>query len=163
MTTLTQDSQNLESYIPVYDTVPEKWEDARSFIVEQLKALANAVNDREIGFFLDQELLTGKAFIPGSNLILDAGSSQTMRTILRKVIVFPGLTAGLNTQAHNITIDSNFTLIQMFGAATNATALTGEPLPNGADTITYDANNVYVTVAAGYDRCNVVMEYMQEL
>jgi len=163
MTTLSSDSQNLESYIPVYDTVPEKWEDGRPFIVEQLKALANAVNVREIGFFLDQELLTGKAFIPGTNDIAQGGTSQTLRTVLRKVIIFPGLTVGLNTQAHDITIDFNFTLIQMFGGATNATAFTGEPLPNGPDTISYDANNVYVTVAAAYDRCYIVIEYLQEL
>lgn len=165
MTTLSSDSQNLESFIPVYDTVPEKWEDARSFLVEQLKSIANALNDREIGYFLDQELLAGKSFIPGQNIVTDQGSSQQFRTILRKVIVFPGLTGGAtpNQQAHNITIDSNFTLIQMFGAATNASAFTGEPLPNGSDIITYDANYVYVTVTSSYTRAYVIMEYIQEL
>jgi hypothetical protein len=51
----------------------------------------------------------------------------------------------------------------MFGAATNASALTGEPLPNGADTIIYDATNIYVTVSANYTRAWVTMEYIQEL
>ena len=46
-----EDSQILESYVPVYDAAPDKWEDARPFIVEQLKRLANAINVREIGFF----------------------------------------------------------------------------------------------------------------
>ena len=57
-------SQIFESYIPVYDAVPEGWEQARPFIVEQLKALANAANIREIGWYLDEELLSGKQFIP---------------------------------------------------------------------------------------------------
>jgi hypothetical protein len=157
------DSQNLESYVPVYDTVPETWEEGRQFLVEQLKKLAEAVNVREIGWFLDEELLSGKQFIPGVQIANDGGDSQQFRTILRKVITFPGLTIGLNTQAHGIFVDANFSLIQMFGAATNATALTGEPLPNGADTVSYDATNVYVTVAAAYDRAWVTMEYIQEL
>jgi len=161
--TIPIDSQNLESYVPVYDVAPKTWEEGMPFIVEQLKKLANAVNAREIGFFLDQELLSGKSFIPGVNIANNGGSSQQFRTILRKVITFPGLTVGLNTQPHGVTVDANFSLIQMFGAATNATTLKGEPLPNGADTITYDVTNIYVTVAAAYTRAWVVMEYIQEL
>lgn len=155
--------QILESFLPVYDAVPDKWEDARPFIVEQLKRISNAVNIREIGWFLDEELLSGKAFIPGAETLDNIGTSQTFRTILRKVITFPGLTAGVNTQAHNLTIDASFSLINMFGAATNAVAFTGEPLPNGADTISYDATNIIVTVSANYTRAWVVMEYIYEL
>lgn len=157
------DSQILESYVPVYDVVPEKWEDARPFVVEQLKKISTAVNIREIGWFLDEELLSGKAFIPGTNNLMDGGTSQQYRQILRKVIAFPGLVIGVNTQPHGITVDSNFSLIQLFGAATNATALTGEPIPNGADTITYNAVNIVITVGAAYTRAWAVIEYIQEL
>lgn len=157
------DSQVFESYVPVYDVAPEKWEDARAFIVEQLKKLATAVNTREIGWYLDEELLSGKAFIPGSNNILDGGTSQQFRSILRKVIVFPVLTAGVNTQSHGIMIDDNFTLIQLFGAATDAIAFTGEPIPNGSDTISYDATDIIITVASNYTRAFAIIEYLQEL
>jgi len=157
------DSQILESYVPVYDVVPEKWEDARPFIVEQLKKITNAVNLREIGFFLDEELLSGKAFIPGTVNLQASETAQQYRTILRKVIEFPGLVIGANAQPHGITVDSNFSLIQLFGAATNATTLTGEPIPNGADTITYNATNIVITVAAAYTRAWAVIEYIQEL
>lgn len=157
------DSQTLESYVPVYDVAPESWEEGRTFIVEQLKKYGNAINAREIGFFLDEELLSGKAFIPGVNQISEGGTSQQFRSILRKVIVFPGLTAGLNTQPHGITIDANFSLIQLWGAATNATTLTGEPIPNGADTISYNSTNIIITVAGTYTRAWAVMEYLQEL
>jgi len=153
-------SQDFESYVPVYDAVPEKWEDARPFIVEQLRKITNAVNIREIGWFLDEELLSGKAFIPGKNT---GGTSQQFRSILRKVIVFPGLVAGVNTQAHGLTVNANFTLIQLFGAATDAVAFTGEPIPNGADTISYDATNIIITVAAAYTRAYAVIEYIEEL
>ncbi len=157
------DSQVLESYVPTYDVMPEKWEDARGLVVEQLKKMSYAINIREIGWFLDEELLSGKAFIPGINNADEGSSSQAFRTILRKVIVFPGLTVGVNTQPHGIMVDANFSLIQLFGAATNATAMTGEPLPNGADTISYDANDIIITVAAAYTRAFAVIEYIQEL
>lgn len=163
MTTLNSDSQTLESYLPVYDTAPEKWEDARAFIVEQFKVHANAINAREIGFFLDQELIAGKQFIPGQNDVLEQGSSQRFRTVLRKVIFFDGLAVGPNTAQHDILVDVNFTLIQLFGAATNSVAFTGEPLPNGADTISYDDTNIIINVAAAYDRAYAVIEYLQEL
>ena len=157
------DSQQLESYVPVYDVAPETWDLARPFVVEQLKRLANAINVREIGFFLDQELLSGKSFIPGINIETGGGSSQQFRTILRKVIEFPGLVPGVNIQPHGILVDGNFSLIQLFGAATNSTAMTGEPLPNGADTVSYDATNIIVTVAQSYTRCWVTIEFIQEL
>lgn len=157
------DNQQLESFVPVYDVIPEKWDDARPALVEQLKKITNAVNVREIGFFLDEELLSGKSFIPGQNIMTQQGSSQQFRTILRKVIVFPGLTVGANSQPHGINIDGNFSLIQLFGAATNAIALTGEPLPNGTDTITYDATNINIMVAAAYTRAFAIIEYIQEL
>lgn len=157
------DSQVLESYVPTYDVMPERWEDARGLVVEQLKKMSYAINIREIGWFLDEELLSGKAFIPGINNADQGSSSQAFRTILRKVIVFPGLTVGVNTQPHGITIDANFSLIQLFGAATNATAMTGEPIPNGADTISYNATTIIITVAAAYTRAFAIIEYMQEL
>ena len=163
MSTLASDSQILESYVPVYDVIPEKWDDAKPFIVEQLKNLALAVNAKEIGFFLDQELLSGKSFVPGVNEVIGGETSQQFRSILRIVVVFPGLTVGVNTQPHNIKVDANFSLIQLWGSATNATALTGEPIPNGADTISYDSTNIIITVAAAYTRAWAIMEYIQEL
>lgn len=157
------DSQNFESYVPVYDTVPEKWEDARPFLVEQLKKISNSVNIREIGWYLDEELLSGKAYIPSAGQMAAGETSQQYRQIFRKVIVFPSLIAGVNTQPHGITIDGNFTLIQLFASATDAVAFTGEPVPNGADTLSYDATNIYITTALAYTRGVAVIEYLLEL
>ena len=161
--TLGLDNTVLDSFVPVYDAIPEKWDDARPFVVEQLKMMSNAINIREIGWFLDQELITGKIYLPGVETANDSGTNENFRTILRKVVVFPVLNAGVNTQPHGVTVDGNFTLIQLFGAATNATAFTGEPIPNGADTITYDATNIIINVAAAYTRAVAVMEFLQEL
>ncbi len=159
----SSESTIFDSYLPVYDTTPQTWEEARPFIVEQLKMISNAVNIRQIGWYLDEELLSGKAFIPSANNVNSESISQNFRTILRKVIEFPGLTMGANSVVHGITIDDNFSLIQLYGAATNATALTGQPIPNGADTISYTATDIVITVAAAYTRAWAVIEYIQEL
>jgi hypothetical protein len=167
------DSQELESYVPVYDVVPEKWEDARAFIVEQLKRLANAVNVREIGFFLDQELLAGKFFIPGISIAEGGGSSQQFRTVLRKVINFGTLpNSGSKSVPHGIDFDTNFTLVFLGGYATNPTNLNAIPLPFSSPTLNQnillyiDSVNVNVITALNYTNyttCFVTIEYMQEL
>lgn len=156
------DDQLLESYVPVYDVVPEKWEDGRAFIVEQLKRMSNAINVREIGFFLDQELLAGKFFIPGVNISSGGGSSQQFRTILRIVVVFGPIVVGVNSLPHGITNDANFTLIDLWAAATNSTTLTSTIFGN-SDTIRIIGPNIEITSDGSYDRCNAFLEYIQEL
>jgi hypothetical protein len=158
------DSQNLESYVPVYDAIPESWDEARPFIVEQLKKISEGVNSREIGFFLDEELLSGKAFIPGINIALDSGSSQQFRTILRKVIIVGpiSIAGNPNTTAHGITVNANFTLIQLWASATNSTTFRSVTFSN-PDTIWMDATNIYIDSDNTYDRCYAYCEYIQEL
>ena len=166
------DSQNFESYVPVYDVAPQTWEEAMPFIVEQLKKLANAVNVREIGFYLDQELLSGKSFIPGVNIDIGGSSSQQFRTILRKVIDCGALpAAGTKSVPHGIFIDANFTLIELFGAATDPIGLTSIDLGHAAAPpfqveIYLDANNVNIIVGSNrsnYTRSFIIIEYIQEL
>ena len=156
------DDQRLESFVPVYDTVPENWEDARPFFVEQLKRISNAVNIREIGWFLDEELLSGKAFIPSSTALNNLSTSQVFRTVLRKVIVFPGLVPGVNPPiAHGITNDSNYEQIALWACATNSTTLTSTVFGN-SNTIRVVGPNVIITSDGTYDRCKAYLEYIQE-
>ncbi len=156
------DSQVFESYVPVYDTVPEKWEEARPFLVENLKKISNAVNIREIGFYLDEELLSGKQFIPttamsGSN----SSNSQQFRTIFRKVINVSPLAPGANTFPHGITFDINFTLIDMWVAATNSTTFIAQVITNAS--VTMDATNINITSPGAFDRAYCICEYMEEI
>lgn len=151
----TNDSQIFESYVPVYDAVPEKWDDAREFLVEQLKKVSEAVNVREIGFFLDEELISGKQFIPGTT------NPQEFRTILRKVIDFSPLAVGVNSKPHGINIDSSFRLIDLYGACSDTVTLTGGPInqPN----IIYDSANININSPAAFEFAQAVIEYIQEL
>lgn len=149
-------SQQFESYLPVYDYMPEKWEEARRPLLEHLKKISNAVNIREIGWFLDQEVLAGKQFLPGTTT-----NNQEFRTILRVVVDFGAISAGPNVRAHGVLVDANFSLIDLWGAATDAVLLTGTPInqPN----ITYDATNITITATAAFTRAFAFMEYIQEL
>lgn len=151
-------SQDFESYVPVYDVMPDEWDEARPALVEQLKKLANAVNIREIGWFLDEELLSGKAFIPSPT-----SNPPQFRAIFRKVINCSPLVAGANSFAHGITFDANFTLMQLYAAATNSVTFVAQPIPNGASTISMNATNILINSAAAYDRAYAVMEYILEV
>lgn len=164
-------AQDLDAYIPVYDAIPENWEDARQYLVEQLKQMSNAINIREIGWFLDQELLSGKQFIPGSNL---TGTSTQYRSIFRKVVDCGQLPNNSTKQvAHGITFDANFTLMQLYGAATEPPpGTTAIPLPyvdaNTTNNIQLyiDGTNINIITTSNqskYTRSYVVIEYIQEL
>lgn len=156
------DAQQLESYVPVYDAIPEKWEDARPFVVEQLKKVSNALNAREIGFYLDEELLSGKAFIPGVAIMTEDGTSQTFRSILRKVVDVGPLVAGANAGVlHLIDFDANFTLIDIWVAGTNSGALTARNInPND---VLMTSTSIVITSPQIFDRAFCVIEYIQEL
>lgn len=167
------DSQQLESFVPVYDAVPDQWEDARPFIVEQLKRISNAVNIREIGWFLDEELLSGKAFIPGSEANSNLSTSQVFRQVLRKVVDFGALpAAGAKAVPHGISVTPNFTLVQMYAAATDPVGLQAFPIPatdplnilNGVS-LYMDAVNINISVGvnrSAFTRTFVTIEYLQE-
>lgn len=156
----TSTSQELESFVPVYDTVPEDWQQARQFLVEHLKKISNAVNIREIGWLLDEELLSGKAFIPGTT---GAGNNPgQFRQVLRKVVDVSPLAAGVNAgKNHGITFDANFTLIDLWVAGTNSGTLTARDI-SGNDVI-MNATQLVITSPQAFDRAFAFIEYIQEL
>ena len=155
------DSQNLESYVPVYDVIPDKWEEWRIIINEQLKKITNSLNQKEIGFFLDEEVLTGKSFVPGVNQTNNGGTSQQFRSVFRKVVISGALTAGVNNIPHGLTIDNNFTLIDLWCAATNSATSTGQVITDS--NVTYDSTNFIVNSPGSFDRSSITCEYLQEL
>lgn len=165
------DSTTFDSYVPVYDAVPESWEEAKPFIVEVLKKMSNAINIREIGWLLDEELLTGKAFIPGP--VVPGNNPGIYRQVFRKVIDFGPLPDNsTKTVPHGIVFDANFTLIQLWGSATDPTGLVAIPLPFVGQTVAtsiallMNSTDIIVTthdVKSQFSRVFIFIEYLLEL
>lgn len=156
----SQTSQEFESFVPVYDSVPEKWEDGRTFLVEHLKKISNAINIRTIGWLLDEELLSGQSFIPGINTP-PGNTGQNFRQVLRKIIDTGAIAIGVKSVAHGITFDANFTLIDLWVATTKSTAPFKAQVITG-DALIMDATNLNITSTSAYDRSFAFVEYTLE-
>ena len=116
--TTSLDSQNLQAFVQVYDAVPKEWEEARPYLVEQLKGISNAINVRTIGYYLDVELLTGNLFIPG--VTVPGNNPGVFRDILRFVVDLSPLIAGPNViPVTPVVFNANFLLIDAWVAGTN--------------------------------------------
>ena len=146
--------ENNSAFVPVYDAIPEKWEESRQFLTEKLKEISNGVNARVVGYYSDSEYATGIQFLP------NASEPQEFQSVLRKVINCSPLAIGAQTFAHGITVDANFTLTNLYGAATDAVGFTAVPFPGGANTLTMDVTNIIINSSAAYTRCYVVVEYL---
>lgn len=152
-------SQQFESYVPVYDAVPEKWEDAKPFLVEVLKKISNAVNIRTIGWLLDEELLSGQAFIPG--VVAPGNNPGLFRQVLRIVVNVGPLVAGVNTVPHGVVFDSNLTSIDSWVEATNSS--TFEAVTFAYPELIINGPNIVITSPGAFDRAFFFWEYTQEL
>lgn len=155
----TPSDQFFESYVPVYDAVPETWEDGREFLVEHLKKISNAVNIREIGWLLDEELLAGKQFIPGTS----SANNQTFRSVFRKVIDTGALVAGLNPgKLHGIKFDTNFTLVDLWVSATQDATPIANTFSDPSN-VSIGVTNINIISPLAYDRSFAFVEYLLEI
>jgi hypothetical protein len=153
MTSIT--SQKFESFVPVYDAIPEEWKDARPFAVEMFRKVSNGVNAREIGFYLEEELLTGGQFVPST------ASQGEFRAIFRKVIDCGALVVGAKSVAHGINFDINFTLIDLWVSATNSTTFNAITMSDPQN-VTMDATNINIISPGVFDRSFAFVEYILE-
>lgn len=153
------DSQIFETYVPVYDAIPDKWNEAQQFLVERLKELANAVNIREVGWLLDEEYLSGQQFLPPIGI---SGTSQQFRSVLRKVVDVSPLVAGVNAPVlHGIVFDANFTLIDLYVSGTNSGTFTARRI-TGNDVL-MNATQLIITSPQAFNRAYAIISYIQEL
>lgn len=169
---MTIPSDDLQIYVPVYDVIPDEWEDGRNFLMEKLRLMSDSINRRDFGFYIDREILNGQVFIPGT-------SSQEYRQIFRKVINLGGLNnftiTNPQTVAHGITTNTNTFITRIYGAATDpgASSITAAfPLPHYSSAgrflvLEMDATNIIITAIPAFDwsaytRAYVVVEYVQQ-
>ena len=170
-------SQNTDvaTFLPVYSTVPDEWEDAKGMLAEALRLISETVNTKDSGYMIQQEILSASQFYKGAG--------ETLRPIFRKVINFGSLPNATTKEIeHKIetngsTISDKFTLVNMYLSATKGT-ITGDPDPiafslqyysldAGADIVLYltDTNVVVKTLTdySLYTRSSIVLEYLKEV
>lgn len=159
------DNNNLSTYVPVYDYIPEEWEQAREALIQYLRLISNGINYRDVGTYYNQEVLAGQRFVPTSN-------QADYRSVFRKVIKFGALGIATKSVAHGITINSNTRFTRIYGTA-NQPSTKFVPLPFVSSTavaqnIEMFVDNTYVTISSGtnysaiYTDCFVILEYVQE-
>ena len=144
-------SQTFDAFIPVYDDIPHEWEESRQFLVETLRSITESLNAKEIGFYLEEELLSGGQFIPTE--------PQQFRSIFRKVIDMGAVVMGANVFPHGINFDANFTLLKLYVSGTNSVTLEASTITDAAY---MDATNINVTSPRAYDKTFAVVEYILE-
>ncbi len=173
-------SSNPLNFQPEQYSFPEDFNDSfRIRLTQNLNNLAIALNAKENGFYFDNEVPTGRLFIPrftGEGSLISASTNFSFRPVYRLVIDFGALpNNATKSVAHGITTDENYSIVHLYGTATNpgASTLTSAiPIPSassvGADNVQLemDATNINITTGidrTAYTRTFVVIEYIKEV
>ena len=162
-------SENLSNFVRSYNAIPDEWNDAQEFLVEHLREVSDGINVRDIGYYQEEEVLTGQQFVPS------AANPTVLRNVFRKVVDLGGLNdfTATNPQniAHGITITADTLIPRLYGAATDPST-TFIPLPfvdmsggGGNIELTMDGTNIVLRSNAdysGFTSAYAVVEYVQE-
>lgn len=168
-----QPSNTLVSFVDESIFLPSDATQMRVKLTDSLRDYAIAINSRSIGYYDQQERITG-------NLLFNPLVLQKLRPGFRKTIDFGSLpNATTKRVAHGIAINSNFVFFKCWGVATNpnatpdpsATDQFAIPLPYSSGTalnenikLYISKTNVVIETAIDYSRftkCAVVVEYIK--
>jgi len=170
-------SGNPNNFLPQTYIFPEdNFEEYDVKLREYLTDISSAINMKDSGLYLNEEIITGQQFVPIFNT--STSSNVNYREVFRKVIDF-GVLPDSTTKsvAHGITTTENFTVVKLYATATDPAASTlqsGIPIPyvnvstptDGVQ-LEMDATNINITTTTSnfitYTRCFVVVEYMREV
>lgn len=171
-------SPNPNNFLPETFILPDDPEEFRIKLYQYLNEIALAVNSKASGLFVSEETVTGKQFIPVFPSGVNRRSTNAVfRDVFRVVIDTGALpNATTNSIAHGITTTENFSIVALYGGATDPGASTlssGIPLPHINTTtpgdsveLTVDATNINLTTTTanytGFTRSFVVIEYIKE-
>jgi len=161
---------NPNNFLPESHIFPEDNAEEHDVKLRQyLNNISSAVNTKDSGLYTDEEVITGQQFVPtfGTN----TSSNLNYRDVFRKVIDFGALpNATVKSVAHGIDFDSNFTLVKLYGAATNpgnqAVALPHSSTLALANNISVFLTTTHIQVQTGinrsvFTRCFIIVEYMK--
>lgn len=166
---MTTPSNDFDINIPVYSAIPEEWESAREFLTEQLRVIANGVNDRDFAYYLDTLSDNSQSWFPGTG--------TELRSILRKVVDIGGLpdfgATPTKSVAHGITTSEDTRITRFYGTANDpgvATLTSGIPLPHvdvGGNNIEIEIDSTNIKISgtgdySAYTTAYVVIEFLDE-
>lgn len=152
---------NTESaFLPTATVYPE--ENLNYALEQNYQRTANAVNVREVAFYLaSEETLTGQVWEQSNaNLI---GIPYSTRSPFRKVVVIPALAAGLNVIPHGIIgVAASYMFVQFNGGIGNGVLWAS--IPNGNVTVEVNAASVLLTVPGAYAGFTgyLALEYLKD-
>jgi len=153
------------SYVPPNFLVPESWERAKERLEERAIQEADAINEREIAQYVEQEIVTGQKFFT-------SGDPNSFRQTFRKTVDFGALpNNATKSVAHGISgIGTGTIFTRIYGCATDPNTKF-IPIPyvelaagNHVE-INVDPTNVNIVTGidyTGYTQCVVVIEYIKE-
>lgn len=144
----------------------------KDFIVKLRNALNKVelvLNTKDTGKYVTQEFVNGQQFFANPSLSSTTQQNPTPRQVYRKVINFGALpNAATKSTAHGITMDANFSITRLYGAATNPNT-SFIPLPyahtTAANSITLNADTTNINVTTGidytaYTTTYIIIEYI---
>lgn len=149
--------------------LPETQQITTENLSESMNETASMVNLKESGIYDRVEYVCGKTYFPTT----DSTSTQrlTLRPVYRKVIDFGALpNAALKNVAHGLTINTGFTITELYGAATDPAGPNYIQLPYSSPTanqnisLKMDGTNVTVTTGidmTAYTTCRIIIEFLR--
>jgi len=159
----------------IIDSIDVNSEDFKDFIVRLYQTtnnIANAVNIRDAGYYVESEFVNGQRWFQNKNLTSKTAQTPEHRQVFRKVIDFGALldTAAKNI-AHGLTMTDDYTFTRIYGTASDTTGHTYIPIPYASPVlansieISLDLDFVWITTGSDrtpYDVCYVVIEYIKQ-
>lgn len=122
---------------------------------QNLGLMADAINKKEFGYYLNQPLVNGKAFY-NSAATAQVNSEEQLRPNYRTVVNFPLISSGSNTQPHGLTIGPTWQFTFIGGVANSYTFSSYFPLlygdsSSGGILVNLDNINVNIINNTGID------------
>lgn len=154
---------------------PEQYnDDFRLQLRKYLNDIAVALNVKENGFYVEDEIPTAGLFIPTFSTTTSANTK--FRPMFRTVVDFGALpNNGTKTVPHGITTTQDYSIIKLQGGATepgvstinSALAIPMDGIPNNERvSLEIDATDVIIKTSmdrSNYTRTFIVIEYIKEI
>lgn len=143
---------------------PDEFRNFLTRLRQSVNNINNAVNLKDTGFYILDEIANGQLFFPDPALTSKTARLPTFRNVFRKVINFGALpNTAAKTVAHGITIDASFTFTRIYGTATNPnTSFIPIPYasPTAANNIEISVDTTNVTITTGSNRTAYTVTYV---